>query len=77
MSIFVAKMPLKSYKICSKFFEHGFDPPPPFGTMLKKTTDLEKEGTPYTHAIFSCHFSTLSSKNTYKAKPPTLLLDSL
>ena len=25
---YVAKMPLKSYKICSKIFEHGFDPPP-------------------------------------------------
>ena len=38
-------MPLKSYKICSKIFEHGFDPPP-FWTMFKKTMDLEMEGTP-------------------------------
>ena len=39
-------MPLKSYKICSKIFEHGFDPPP-FWTMLKKTTDLGDDATPY------------------------------
>ena len=39
-------MPLKSYKICSKIFEHGIDPPP-FWTMFKKTADLVKEGTPY------------------------------
>ena len=39
-------MPLKSYKICSKIFEHGFDPPPPFWTTLKKTADLGDEGTP-------------------------------
>ena len=40
-------MPLKSYKICPKIFEHGFDPPPPFWTMFKKTADLVYEGTPY------------------------------
>ena len=38
-------MPLKSYKICSKIFEHGNDPPP-FWMMFKKTADLVKEGTP-------------------------------
>ena len=38
-------MPLKSYKICSKNFEHGNDPPP-FWTMFKKTADLVTGGTP-------------------------------
>ena len=38
-------MPLKSYKICSKFFEHGNDPPP-FWTMFKKTAELVTGGTP-------------------------------
>ena len=44
-----------------------------------KSLSEQKSGplaTHYTHPIFSCHFSTLSSKNTYKAKPPTLRLDS-
>ena len=26
---YFAKRPLKSYKMCNIFFEHGFDPPPP------------------------------------------------
>ena len=39
-------------KICNIFFEHGFDPPPPFWTLLKKTADLVKEGTPYTTVYF-------------------------
>ena len=42
-------MPLKSYKICSKIFKHGNDPPP-FLTMFKETADLVKEGTPYQHS---------------------------
>ena len=29
------KRPFKSYKICNKIFEHGFEPPP-FWTVLKK-----------------------------------------
>ena len=32
---YVAKMPLKSYKICSKIFEHGNDPPPLLNDVKK------------------------------------------
>ena len=41
MSIYVAKMPLKSYKICSKIFEHGNDPPP-FERCSKKLRIWER-----------------------------------
>ena len=57
-------MPLKSYKICSKIFEHGFDPPPLLNNV-KKTADLVEEGTPYKSYVvswFKCSFSTIISE---------------
>ena len=38
-------MPLKSYKICSEIFEHGFDPPPLLNNV-KKTALFLKDGFP-------------------------------
>ena len=40
---FYAKRPLR---ICNNFFEHGFDPPPLFWTMLKKRAELVGDGIP-------------------------------
>ena len=48
---YVAKRPFKSYKICSKIFEHWFDPPPLLKNV-KKTTDLGDDATPY-HLSFA------------------------
>ena len=43
-------MPLKTYKICSKIFEHGFEPPPPLLNNLKKTAELVR-GTRIPHPL--------------------------
>ena len=40
---FYAKRPLR---ICNNFFEHGFDSPPLFWTMLKKTAEFVGDGIP-------------------------------
>ena len=49
----VSKMPLKSYKICSKIFEHGLIPPLPPTPLnnVKKTADLGDDATPNTGHI--------------------------
>ena len=36
IQFYVAKRPLKSYKICNNIFEHGFDPPPSLLNNVKK-----------------------------------------
>ena len=48
-------MLLKSYKICSKIFEHGFDPPP-FLNNVKKNADLVEEVTPYLAFLYFWSF---------------------